>query len=101
MDENLLEEIDDLISNMEGDEVTRALTLLGPIMEDLGAESDEGTTSVEHSLMRAYIAGLASRPDKDGDTDLLVGITPEDAANLVAGLLGDGATLTLSVVRRG
>ncbi len=32
MDENLLEEIDDLISNMEGDAVTRALTLEGGVL---------------------------------------------------------------------
>jgi hypothetical protein len=55
------------------------------------------------AFVAGYTTGLSQAPQspQEASTDLLVGITPEDAATIVAGLLGDGATLTLSVIRQG
>jgi len=92
----IIEQLDELVSQMDEDDLTEALPILNAI-----AEAWEDEDGPNRSLLLAFAAGRATAPDRSNDTDLLVGITPEDAATLVAGLLGDGATLTLSVVRHG
>lgn len=97
--DQLSEQLDALIQDLDEADLTEALSLL----EDIEAysEAEDQEVNLARLLLRAYVAGRAQAPRAGNDTDLLVGITPEDAATLVAGLLGDGATLTLSVVRHG
>jgi hypothetical protein len=97
--EDISEQLDAMIQDLDEDDLTDALSLLERIESSSEMEVQDG--NLARLLLRAYVAGRATAPDRSNDTDLLVGITPEDAATLVAGLLGDGATLTLSVVRHG
>lgn len=93
------EQLDELIQQMDEEDLTEALALLEHI--ESNEEQDGPEYNLQRLLLRAYVAGRATAPEPDAPTDLLVGITPEDASTLVAGLLGNGATLTLSVVRSG
>ncbi len=97
--EEIIEQLDDMIGELESDDLASILNIVESIQDEM-SEDDEAP-AITRSLLRAYMAGQATAPQRENDTDLLVGITPEDAATLVAGLLGDGATLTLSVVRDG
>lgn len=95
----IIEQLDELIGELEGDDLATIIGMLEQIQDEMSEDDQAG--DITRSLLRAFVAGRETAPDRSNDTDLLVGITPEDAATLVAGLLGDGATLTLSVVRHG
>ena len=55
---------------------------------------------LDEILVTAFTMGLiVGQVDDESATDILVPITPEDAARINAGLFGNGTTITLSVVR--
>lgn len=55
---------------------------------------------LDEVLITAFTMGLlVGQTDDEGSTDILVPITPEDAARITTGLFANGTTITLSVVR--
>jgi len=105
------EEIDDALRDLSEEDLTQVLLMVGQVFESIIPQEvvagswDEVTPEdvsriALRTFMAGYLAGQQNEP-QEASTDLLVGITPEDAATIVAGLLGDGATLTLSVIRQG
>ena len=55
---------------------------------------------LDEILLTAFTMGLLiGQADDEGSTDILVPITPEDAARITTGLFANGTTITLSVVR--
>lgn len=58
---------------------------------------DEGGLS--RILLTAFTMGMIYAQTDAEPAQILVGITPEDAASITTGLFGPGATITLSVVR--
>jgi hypothetical protein len=102
------EEIDQAISDLTEDDLTRILVITAEVIEGLVDPTEEldswDVEAVQRAAMRSFVAGYLSGRSEEpqqASTDLLVGITPEDAATIVAGLLGDGATITLGVIRQG
>lgn len=55
---------------------------------------------LDEILVTAFTMGLiVGQVDDEASTDILVPITPEDAARITTGLFANGTTITLSVVR--
>jgi len=99
------EDIDAAIAALDEDDLTQIILMSNQIVGDLNALLDPEVTQrlAFRAFVAGYTAGLSQSPQEpqEASTDLLIGITPEDAATIVAGLLGDGTTLTLSVIRQG
>jgi hypothetical protein len=54
---------------------------------------------LDEILMTAFTMGLILGQSDEESSDIVVGIAPEDAARITAGLFANGTTITLSVVR--
>ena len=102
------DEIDAEIDRFSEEDLTQILLMTGKVQAGiLDTDEDWDADTVQRVALRCFIAGYisgtqdAQNAPQASPTDLLVGITPEDAATIVAGLLGDGATITLGVIRQG
>lgn len=105
-DEDMVTEIEEALRTLTEEELTQVLLVANTIYEDAIGEDEptEDPSWTQKLIMRGFMAGYLSGAENapaPSSTDLLVGISPEDASTIVSGLLGDGATLTLSVIRQG